>query len=123
MQYFRHFFSVITLFLLVALPAQAQVRQTQTKLTRVTIKTKATQTTTYAPVAGKLRKPTDGKIAINRATATEFQRLLGVGPVIAERIVAYRTELGGKFSRVNQLIEVKGIGPKKLAHILPNVIL
>ncbi len=50
---------------------------------------------------------------LNAATASELEMLPGIGPVLAERILAYRAEIGG-FVSVEQLREVKGIGAKKL---------
>ncbi|HEX6946277.1 MAG TPA: ComEA family DNA-binding protein [Acidimicrobiia bacterium] len=56
----------------------------------------------------------DGRIAVNRATAAELENLPGVGPVLAERIVAYR-EQNGPFETVEDLLQVPGIGEAKLA--------
>ncbi|MBW3657893.1 MAG: ComEA family DNA-binding protein [Actinobacteria bacterium] len=53
----------------------------------------------------------DGRIDLNRATAGELEELPGVGPVLAERIVAYRDE-HGPFTEVGQLREVSGIGER-----------
>ena len=50
---------------------------------------------------------------LNTATAAELETLPGIGPVLAERILTYRAEIG-EFSTVEQLQEVKGIGAKKL---------
>ena len=44
----------------------------------------------------------------------------GIGPVKAQRIIDRRSEIG-KFNNVNELIEVKGIGEKTLAKILPYI--
>lgn len=55
-----------------------------------------------------------GLVAVNRATAAELEALPGVGPVLAERIVAYRAE-NGPFSAVEDLLSVPGIGEAKLA--------
>ena len=52
-------------------------------------------------------------IDLNRADVADLQGLPGVGPALAERIVAYR-EAEGPFRNVDQLTEVKGIGSKKL---------
>jgi competence protein ComEA len=53
-------------------------------------------------------------VDINTATAQELAtELFGIGPVKAQRIVEYREKIGG-FSSIEQLIEVKGIGPKTL---------
>jgi len=56
----------------------------------------------------------DGLISLNRADATQLQDLPGVGPVLAERIVAYR-EANGPFQAVEDLLDVPGIGEAKLA--------
>jgi len=55
--------------------------------------------------------PGPAKISINKATAAEWTALPGVGPKMAERIVAYRTQ-NGPFKRVEDLMRVKGIGEK-----------
>ncbi len=52
-------------------------------------------------------------VDLNTATAEELQDLTGVGPVLAEKIVAYRTE-HGPFASVDELLEVSGIGEAKL---------
>ncbi|WP_205752860.1 ComEA family DNA-binding protein [Cryptosporangium phraense] len=54
----------------------------------------------------------DGPLDLNAATVDQFDSLPGVGPVLAERIVAYRTEHGG-FRSVDQLREVDGIGDSR----------
>jgi competence protein ComEA len=46
----------------------------------------------------------------------ELERLPGIGPVLAERIVEYRQTAGG-FRRVEQLKLVKGIGAKKFERV------
>ncbi|MGH8958686.1 MAG: helix-hairpin-helix domain-containing protein [Acidimicrobiia bacterium] len=58
--------------------------------------------------------PDDGRIHLNRATAEELDALPGIGPVIAERIIAHRTEQG-PFTAVEDLLDVPGIGEAKLA--------
>ena len=50
---------------------------------------------------------------INTASAEELETLSGVGPVLAERIVVYRTEHGPFQTRVD-LMQVKGIGEDTL---------
>ncbi len=52
-------------------------------------------------------------VQVNVADAQGMQGLPGVGPVIAERIVAYR-KANGPFQNVEDLLAVEGIGPKKL---------
>lgn len=58
-------------------------------------------------------------ININNATKEELVSLPGVGEAIAERIILYRKEHGA-FRSVNELVNVKGIGKKKLDRILPH---
>jgi competence protein ComEA len=50
------------------------------------------------------------QIAINTATAAMLAELPGIGPALAERIVAYRTT-HGNFDNMEELGEVPGIGP------------
>jgi competence protein ComEA len=52
-----------------------------------------------------------GKINLNLATPAQLEELPGVGPVLAERIVAHRQK--GRFTSPRQLMEVSGFGPKK----------
>ncbi len=58
------------------------------------------------------------KININRATLDDLILLPGVGPALAQRILDYRKE-NGTFSAVDELDEVRGIGPKNLEQIRP----
>ena len=50
------------------------------------------------------------RVDLNRATADEMERLPGIGPVTAERIVAYRAT-HGPFIAPEDLLSVPGIGP------------
>jgi len=56
------------------------------------------------------------RISLNSADAQQLQQLPGVGPVIAERIVAWRMA-NGPFRSVAELGEVSGIGPAMIARI------
>jgi competence protein ComEA len=61
-----------------------------------------------------------GTVDINTADVTALETLDGIGPALAQRILAYRTAHGG-FRTVNDLQNVTGIGPKKFAAIKANV--
>ncbi len=61
-------------------------------------------------------------VNINTAGPSDLDRLPGVGPSTAQKIMEYRTRVG-RFSSVEQLLEVKGIGPKKLEQMRPFVTL
>jgi len=55
-------------------------------------------------------------VHLNTATAQELETLPGIGPALAEAIVAYREE-HGPFASVEALDDVPGIGPAKLEAI------
>ncbi|EFQ79551.1 MULTISPECIES: ComEA family DNA-binding protein [Corynebacterium] len=59
-------------------------------------------------------------VSLNSATAEELTELKGIGEVTAQAIVAYREEHGG-FKDVEELLEVSGIGPAKLAQLKDQV--
>ena len=52
-------------------------------------------------------------VNINTASVLQLQELPGIGPSLAERIVAYR-DANGSFKSTDQLTEVKGIGKRKM---------
>lgn len=57
-----------------------------------------------------------GTVNLNTATVEELDTLPGIGPVTAQRIVDWRTA-HGRFTSVDQLLEVSGIGDAKLAQL------
>ncbi len=67
-------------------------------------------------VASTLTAIETHKINLNSAPAESLIMLPHVGPVIAERIIKYRNQVAG-FDSVGQLIEVRGIGPKRLSSL------
>ena len=79
-----------------------------------------------AGVAGSLGSPgaaPEGAgplVSLNSADLAALETLPGVGPVTAQAIVDWRTENGG-FTRVEELLEVDGIGDATLADIAPHV--
>ncbi len=52
-------------------------------------------------------------IDLNVASAAELQQLSGVGPVLAKKIIDYRRK-NGYFPTVEELLNVDGVGPKRL---------
>ena len=56
------------------------------------------------------------KININKANAQDLESVPGIGPSTAEKIVTYRNE-NGKFSSIDDLKNVTGIGEKKFESI------
>jgi competence protein ComEA len=56
------------------------------------------------------------KINLNSADRKSLEGLPGIGPTLAERIIAYRDKKGG-FSNVEELKQVSGIGEKKFEEI------
>lgn len=70
------------------------------------------------PPAGEVDAP--GLLDLNAATAAQLEELPGIGPVLAARIVAWREE-NGRFTSVDVLGEVGGIGDVLLEQVRPLV--
>ncbi len=68
--------------------------------------------------AGGGSTPGRTRVNINIATAAELDQLPGVGPVTAQKILDWRGQ-NGRFSSVDELQEVDGIGPKTFADLQP----
>lgn len=68
--------------------------------------------------AAREERPADiaVRIDINSAGAKELELLPGIGPALAERIIAER-ERGGPFKRVDDLVRVNGIGPRTVERL------
>ncbi len=67
------------------------------------------------------KKGGNGKVNINTATQSELESLPGVGEAIASRIIEYR-EQKGKFSKIEDLQNIKGIGDAKFNNMKEYVI-
>jgi competence protein ComEA len=63
-----------------------------------------------------------GKIDLNRADAAGLMRVKGIGAKTAEAILAYR-RAHGPFRDMRDLLQIKGIGEKKLEKLAPHIIL
>ena len=61
-----------------------------------------------------------GALDLNRANQAQLEELPEVGPVTAQAILAWRQE-HGRFTRIEELQEVDGIGPKTYGQIAPHV--
>ncbi|MER5361730.1 ComEA family DNA-binding protein [Streptomyces sp. NPDC002785] len=75
---------------------------------------------TGGDAAGGSGSPTTGPVSLNRATVEQLDTLPGVGPVLAQHIIDYRTQHGG-FRSVDELREVNGIGDRRFADLQPLV--
>ena len=62
-------------------------------------------------------KSSQGLLDLNPATEKELQSIKGIGPILAKRIIA-----GRPYKTVDDLLKVKGIGPKKLEKIRAYVV-
>jgi len=65
-------------------------------------------------VAGEPGGPPQAPVSLNTATAEQLDTLDGVGPATASKILEYRRQHGG-FRSIDDLGEIPGIGPKRLA--------
>ena len=77
-------------------------------------------TTLPTGVGGSVAGPASQLVNLNSATTTELDMLTGVGPSTAKAIIAYRTKKGS-FTKVEDLLNVPGIGPSKLAALRDEV--
>lgn len=62
--------------------------------------------------------PSEAVLNLNTASAAELEELPRIGPVLAERIVAFRTR-NGPFTSLEQLVEVDGISTATLEELRP----
>lgn len=75
----------------------------------------------YSPAASKANYGTSsprkesaagGMVSLNTGSKAELESLPGVGPATAQKILDYRRQAGG-FTSIEEVLNVKGIGPKK----------
>lgn len=65
-----------------------------------------------APALAK-KKPPAQPINLNTASSAQLQQVPGIGPSTAEKILQMRKSYG-TFKRVNDLLAIRGLGPKRL---------
>jgi competence protein ComEA len=75
---------------------------------------------TASPGEGPAAAPEGEPLDLNTASVQALQALPGIGPILAQRIVDYRTRFG-PFTRVEDLLKVEGIGPRTLERLRPFV--
>jgi len=77
-------------------------------------------TTAPTAAAADPSAPPQQPVSLNTATAEQLDTLDGVGPATAQKILDWRRQHGG-FRSIDDLGEVPGIGPKKLAALRTKV--
>ena len=77
------------------------------------------QTTPGKPADRPAAKPSV-MVNLNSATTTELQQLPGIGVKVAARIIEYRQK-NGPFTKIEQLMNVQGIGEKSFLKLRPQV--
>src|ERR1700722_11619974 len=65
------------------------------------------------PIGFANKKPPPTPVNLNTATSAQLQQVPGIGPSTADKIVQMRKSYG-PFKSVNDLLAIRGIGPKKL---------
>jgi competence protein ComEA len=87
---------------------------------QVVVPRRVTAGAAQAGTAAEAGTPSQPPVSLNTATAEQLDTLDGVGPATAQKILDWRREHGG-FRSIDDLGEVPGIGPKKLAALRTKV--
>lgn len=73
------------------------------------------------PAAARVRATPGAPVNLNAASLAQLQTLPGVGPSTAQRILDYRQK-NGAFKKIEELMNVKGMGEKSFLKLKPLVI-
>lgn len=103
-------------------PAQLNLAAPVTDGAQIVIGTKAQPRGEVRVAAGggstAPEQTSTAKVNLNTASQAELEKLPGVGPATAQAILSYR-EAKGRFTRIEELQEVDGIGAKTFAKLAP----
>jgi competence protein ComEA len=69
-----------------------------------------------AALAQKSKAASAEKVNLNTATAEQLQTLPGIGPALAKTIIEHRSK-NGKFNKIEEILNIKGMGEKKFQKI------
>ena len=77
-----------------------------------------------APASSASSGSTDqaGRVNLNSASQQDLENVKGIGPVKATKILEHRRAIGGRYTSVDQLLDVPGIGAKTLARLRPYLV-
>ena len=78
--------------------------------------------TPAALLAQRAKSVSTEKVNLNTATVEQLQTLPGIGPAMAKRIIEHRTKVG-KFTKIEEILNVKGIGEKRFQRIKDRLVL
>jgi competence protein ComEA len=110
--------------LIATVVASAPVARAQTAKTQAP-KAAAAKATTAGPAkaasAARVRATPGAPVNLNAATIAQLQTLPGVGASTAQRILDYREKNGG-FKKIEELMNVKGVGEKSFLKLKPLII-
>ena len=78
------------------------------------------QTPPAPPAPPPTTAPAPAPINLNTATAADLEKLPGVGPAVAARIIEHRQK-NGPFKKIEDLMTIRGIGEKTFLRLKPLV--
>ncbi|HEY2814128.1 MAG TPA: helix-hairpin-helix domain-containing protein [Acidimicrobiales bacterium] len=101
-------------------PDQVELAATLTDGERVYVPRVGETVSPPGGASGSSSAASQGPIDLNRASESDLEALPGIGPALAQAIVDYRTQHGA-FTSIDDLTNVRGIGPAKLEQLRPLV--